>query len=393
MGEVDFDNLGLDARLLRAIKKRGFERPTAVQSECIPKALEGRDIVARARTGSGKTLAYLLPAFHRVLNSGKGLAGWQALILVPTRELCEQVKEVALALAQHCGESLTAVALLAEGHAARSAASSAGQVVVSTPARVAALIRDGALSARLLERTLSTLVLDEADLLLSYGYEGDVAAIAPLVPRSCQCMLMSATTSDDVDRLTKLVLQNPIALDLLAAAGGAEGAGAPDDGAGAAAEIDHRSITLPAACGARGPASETGEKLLYLLALLRLNLVQPKVLIFVNSAEAGMRVRLFLDAFGLRCSLLSAELPLNSRHHVLQEFNRGLFDYLIATDDVHAADFQPRLSKKQQQQQQGKDKRGRKGPKKDEEFGVTRGIDFKGVRTVINFDMPSGVQG
>lgn len=61
------------------------------QAEAIPRALEGRDIVARARTGSGKTLAYLLPALHRVLSAGKGRAGWQALVLVPTRELCEQV--------------------------------------------------------------------------------------------------------------------------------------------------------------------------------------------------------------------------------------------------------------------------------------------------------------
>ncbi len=61
------------------------------QAEALPRALEGRDIVARARTGSGKTLAYLLPALHRVLSAGKGRAGWQALVLVPTRELCEQV--------------------------------------------------------------------------------------------------------------------------------------------------------------------------------------------------------------------------------------------------------------------------------------------------------------
>ena len=61
------------------------------QAEAIPRALEGRDIVARARTGSGKTLAYLLPALHRVLSASKGRAGWQALVLVPTRELCEQV--------------------------------------------------------------------------------------------------------------------------------------------------------------------------------------------------------------------------------------------------------------------------------------------------------------
>ena len=142
---MDFGSTGLDPRLLRALGKRGFTKPTPVQvrrlsrgageqphkhvdtatmqlhmhagpkgqprraaaaaaacsslasspppqAECIPKALEGRDIVARARTGSGKTLAYLLPALHRVLAAGKGTASLQALVLVPTRELCEQVR-------------------------------------------------------------------------------------------------------------------------------------------------------------------------------------------------------------------------------------------------------------------------------------------------------------
>ena len=386
-----FADLGLDPRLLRALNKRSFETPMPVQAACIPKALEGRDIVARARTGSGKTLAYLLPAFHRILSSGKGRAGWQALVLVPTRELCEQVAEEASLLATHCGEGLTATALLAEGAAARAAVSTSGQLVVSTPGRIATLIRDGALPARLIEGSLVSLVLDEADLLLSYGYENDVAALAPLVPRSCQCMLMSATTSEDVDRLTKLVLQSPELLDLLAVR---KGDGEDDEGeleaGGSAAEIEHRSIDLPAACGSGGPHQEISEKLLHLLTLLRLALVQRKVLIFVNSADTGMRVRLFLDAFGLRCSVLSADLPLNSRHHILQEFNRGLFDYLIATDDVHAADM---VTRKDRDRGGKRKKDGKKGPKKDEEYGVTRGIDFKGVNTVINFEMPASVAG
>lgn len=86
-----FDALGLDVRLVRALAKTKITSPTPVQSACIPEALEGRDVVARARTGSGKTLAYLLPALHRILQSDKGEMAWQALVLVPTRELCEQV--------------------------------------------------------------------------------------------------------------------------------------------------------------------------------------------------------------------------------------------------------------------------------------------------------------
>jgi ATP-dependent RNA helicase DDX56/DBP9 len=87
---MSFSDLGLDARLLRALGKRSISVPTPVQSECIPEALQGRDIVARARTGSGKTLAYLLPALHKLITA-EHADQLSALILVPTRELCEQV--------------------------------------------------------------------------------------------------------------------------------------------------------------------------------------------------------------------------------------------------------------------------------------------------------------
>lgn len=407
---ADFSALGLDPRILRALSKRGFERPTSVQAEAVPRALEGRDVIARARTGSGKTLAYLLPALHRVLQSGKGRSGWQALILVPTKELCEQVREEAATLVAHCGEALVASALLAEGIAARGAATSAGQIVVSTPARVAKLVRDGTLAASLLARTLSTLVLDEADLLLSYGYREDIATIAPVIPRSCQCMLMSATSSAEVDTLTQLVLQNPVSLDLLGALpqsieGNALEAGTKDRAANLNSlakdsdTIDHRRLDLPAACGSGGVKTEMTEKLLHLLTLLRLALVQKKVLIFVNSPDSGMRVRLFLEAFGVRASLLSADQPLNSRHHILQEFNKGLFDYLIATDDVHGSsstssmDASKNKSMGREANTDGGRVRKSSKRKKDAEFGVTRGIDFKGVSTVINFDMPNSFEG
>lgn len=88
---TSFDDLQLDPKLLQALKKKGFASPTPVQSACIPEALSGKDLVAQARTGTGKTLAYVLPALHRILSSAHGSAGWQALFLVPTRELCEQV--------------------------------------------------------------------------------------------------------------------------------------------------------------------------------------------------------------------------------------------------------------------------------------------------------------
>ena len=96
-----FLDLALDPRLQRALAKRGFAKPSTVQAACVPEALAGRDIVARARTGSGKTLAYLLPALHRVLSSEEVVGNFKAIVLVPTRELCEQVGVELVAMQCH----------------------------------------------------------------------------------------------------------------------------------------------------------------------------------------------------------------------------------------------------------------------------------------------------
>ncbi|KAI8466490.1 MAG: P-loop containing nucleoside triphosphate hydrolase protein [Monoraphidium minutum] len=404
---TSFADLGLDPRLLRSLGKQGFDTPTPVQAAAIPKALEGKDIVARARTGSGKTLAYLLPALHKVMTSGDTKTGWRALVLVPTRELCEQVAGEVRAVVQHCGVPLSVTALIADAPAmARAAATGAGAVVVSTPARVATALKEGWLPAGALQQRLQVLVLDEADLLLSYGYEDDLRLLAPQVPRSCQCMLMSATTSSDVEQLQKLVLHNPTTLNLLAApagaAGGGGGGGGGDGGlagggSGAAAEIAH--FHYPCA---------KEDRPLVVLALLKLGLLRKKVLIFANAPDEGMRLRLFLESFGLRLALLSPDQPLNSRSHILASFNKGLFDYLIAIDDVHArasdgAAAPAAAGKKRRRGAKdaaaaaaaagGAAKGGPRKAAKDEEFGVTRGIDFKGVRTIVNYDLPATVQG
>jgi ATP-dependent RNA helicase DDX56/DBP9 len=148
------------------------------------------------------------------------------------------------------------------------------------------------------------LVLDEADLLLSFGYEDDVKEIVPHIQRSVQCMLMSATTSEDVKRLQALVLHNPVALSLLDAPKDGAGGG---NGASASTEIQHFRFDCAAP-----------DRFLVTMAMLKLGAIKRKVLIFVNSIDTGFQLRLFLERFGIRTALLNAELPLNSRHHILQ---------------------------------------------------------------------------
>ncbi|XP_072990141.1 DEAD-box ATP-dependent RNA helicase 16 [Typha latifolia] len=369
--EINFENLGLDEQLTRALRKKGITAPTPIQREAIPLVLEGKDVVARAKTGSGKTFAYLLPLLHQLLklSSEKRLrkAAPNAFILVPTRELCQQVYSEVSSLLEFCTERLKITQLTANMPVRDMGVALSGppNIVVTTPACISTCISKGVLQAPSIKKSLSMLILDEADLLMSYGYEDDLKAFIPHIPRSCQSILMSATSSSNVEKLKKLFLHNPTTLTL------SEEGHSKDD------IIPKNVQQFLISCGAH-------DKLLYMLSLLKLELVQKKVLIFVNSIDMAFRLRLFLEKFGIRSAVLNAELPQNSRLHILEEFNAGLFDYLIATDNQ--TKDKEKTSKETQAQSRNSKKQSHQNI--DAEFGVVRGIDFKNVFTVVNFDMP-----
>ncbi|KAF3320475.1 DEAD-box ATP-dependent RNA helicase 16 [Carex littledalei] len=375
--DVSFDTLGLDEQLSRALRKKGITVATPIQREAIPLILEGKDVVARAKTGSGKTLAYLLPMFHSLLKlcfeKHATKASPNVFILVPTRELCQQVYQEASSLLEFCTEKLKLVQLTASMPPREMRISLAGppNIVVTTPACISTCISKGILKASSIKDSLSMLILDEADLLLSYGYEKDLKVLTPHIPRSCQCILMSATSSTDVETLKKLLLHNPVTLTL------SEVGSSKDE-------------IIPSSVQQFWISCSALDKQLYMLALLKLELVQKKVLIFVNTIDMAFRIRLFLEKFGIKSAVLNAELPQNSRIHILEEFNAGLFDYLIATDDSHSKE-------KEQMNKENKSKsrnsRRRLKQNLDSEFGVVRGIDFKNVYTVVNFDMPQTAAG
>ncbi|TKV91583.1 hypothetical protein SEVIR_9G106200v4 [Setaria viridis] len=370
--EVSFDELGLDEQLKRALRKKGIAKATPIQQEAIPLILEGKDVVAKAKTGSGKTFAYLLPLLHELLKlSSEGRIrkpAPNAFILVPTRELCQQVYNEASSLLEFCTSKLKVVQVTASmSHKDITVAlSGPPNILVSTPACVATCISKGIMRGSSIKESLSMMILDEADLLLSYRCEDDLKALIPHIPRSCQSILMSATSSSDVDKLTKLLLHNPFILTLT------EVGRAKDD-------------VIPKNVQQFWISCDVKDKMLHILALLKFELIQKKVLIFVNSIDAAFRLRLFLEKFGIRSAVLNAELPQNSRLHIIEAFNARLFDYLIATDDAKTKE------EKQTDKENKKDARvSRKHLQQtlDAEFGVVRGIDFKNVFTVVNFDMP-----
>lgn len=167
--EPGFADFGLDPRLLQAISTQKYKTPTIVQQKAIPLALEGQDIIARARTGSGKTAAYVLPVLESILKRKKQAStpSTTALFLVPTRELADQVTKVVESLTAFCSKEIQVVKLSdrVPDAVSKSLLSNSPDIVVATPARAWHNIK----SAALLVDALTHLVIDEADLVLSYG--------------------------------------------------------------------------------------------------------------------------------------------------------------------------------------------------------------------------------
>src|SRR5512145_1209431 len=184
---MPFTHLKLHASLLKAIKELGWVRPTAIQAEAIPPAIEGRDVMASAQTGSGKTAAFLLPIVNRLIERPRRTT--RALVLAPTRELAAQILEDLDALAIHTPVTGAAVyggvGMGPQEHAFRSGV----DIVIATPGRLMDHMRS---SYARLDR-LEHLVLDEADRMLDMGFLPEIRRILAKLPTRRQTLLFSAT--------------------------------------------------------------------------------------------------------------------------------------------------------------------------------------------------------
>ena len=351
----------LDARILRALADNKFGTPTPVQRESLQYSLGGaaRDILARARTGSGKTLAYGLPILQKIVATKQGIprssaeySVTRALVLVPSRELAEQATRQLNDVLTYC-KDMVRVANLArpvKSSVQKLLLSERPDVVVATPSRALASMQAGDLVVR---DSLQSLVIDETDLVLSYGYGTDVKTILQegFLSRTHQTFLMSATLDDDTEALRELMLKDPVVLRL-------------ENDTSLAENLSQYFVE-----------TSEDEKFLLVYVMLKLRLIRGKCLLFVNDIDRCYRLKLFLEQFGLRTCVLNEELPVNSRFHIVEEFNKGKYDYIIATDANAAPE-----SKKTTSSQRGK------------EFNVSRGIDFVAVACVINFDLPTSTR-
>ncbi|KAJ3305571.1 ATP-dependent DNA/RNA helicase [Kappamyces sp. JEL0829] len=292
----------------------------------------------------------------------------QCLVLVPTRELALQVTKVIQDLCLYCSKEVKAVNI-AVGDVSLSAQipllAEYPHIIISTPARLREHLEAGNV---VLRDSIESLIVDEADLILSYGYDEDVTQILKHLPQIYQSYLMSATLSEDVDKLKKLILRKPAILKL--------------------EESEEQSLLTQYYINCSDE-----EKYLLTLFMLKLR-VHPfgshKSLIFVNSIDKCYKLKLFLEQFGIMSCALNSELPVKSRYHIVQEFNRGIYDFIIATDEFikEEAEDEQDAAGNDGETRVPKPKKRKHMARRDGEYGVSRGIDFKNVSSVINFDMP-----
>ena len=298
---MPFTSLGLDPSLLRGLKELGFTRPTPIQTDAIPPALAGRDLLACAMTGSGKTAAFLLPIMQRLLAKPK--RGTRALILTPTRELAAQILEHLNELAVHT--SITGAAVFGgvgmgpQEHAFRSGV----DVLVATPGRLLDHFRhpyakiDG----------LEFLVFDEADRMLDMGFLPDIKRVLRHVPAKRQTLFFSATMPAPIAALSREILRDPVTINVQRQSGPAVG------------------ITQ-----AVYPVAQELKSQLLVTLLERGE--TDEALVFTRTKHRADRLMKYLVKAGIPAERIHGNRSQPQRTAALAGFKSGQFRVLVATD-------------------------------------------------------------
>lgn len=203
-----FEEMGLSRIMMRALKKLGYEKPSPIQGQVIPWALQGYDVLGQARTGTGKTASFAIPILEQ-LDPLRTCPSPQALILVPTRELAAQVHGEFVKLAEGCPTSVLEVAGGKHMDRQTKKLQQGVQVVVGTPGRVIDHIQRGSLRLN----RLWCVVLDEADRMLDIGFRPDIERILRRCPENRQTLFLSATLADDVREFATRYLYEPVHID------------------------------------------------------------------------------------------------------------------------------------------------------------------------------------
>ncbi len=298
---MPFKALGLHHSLVQATGEMRYVEPTPIQAEAIPAILAGRDLIGTAQTGTGKTAAFLLPILHRLIDLPPGSA--RALIVIPTRELAQQIDDVCQALAYH---TKLRVALLVGGMPMgrqERAVQRGAELIVATPGRLLDHMRQG--QARFDQ--LHTLVLDEADRMLDMGFMPDLQRIIARLPARKQTLLFSATMPPVIVKLAAEILNDPLTV-----------------------QIGRRSAPAVGITQAAYPVPEHLKQ--PLLRYLLRHTDMPSVLVFTRTKMLARRLARTIAADGFAVAELHSNLTQPQRNRAMEGFRRGDFQVLVATN-------------------------------------------------------------
>ncbi|WBC17861.1 DEAD/DEAH box helicase [Micromonospora sp. WMMA1998] len=296
-----FADTGLAPALVAELTRQGITAPFPIQSATLPDSLAGRDVLGRGRTGSGKTLAFGLPLLHRTAGHRARPGRPLALVLVPTRELAQQVTAAltpyAGALKLRCATVVGGLSLTRQADALRAGA----EVLVATPGRLHDLIDRG--DARLDQ--VAVTVLDEADQMADMGFLPQVTKLLEQVAPGGQRMLFSATLDRGVDRLVRRFLTDPVTHSV-------------DPGTATVTAMTHHVLHLEA------EDKQT--------ALAHIAAREGRTIVFIATKHRADRVARQLLSKGVRAAALHGGKSQPQRTRILEQFRTGLVTALVATD-------------------------------------------------------------
>lgn len=320
-----FDELDLNDDILDALDTMNFVECTPIQERAIPEVLDGRDLLASAQTGTGKTAAYLLPILELLSRGNSNPDKVNALVLVPTRELAQQVDQLLGGFAYYQNTSWIAVYGGNDGVAfaqQQRAFANGGDIVIATPGRLLSLIR----STKVDLSGIDYLVLDEADRMLDIGFYDDIMDIISHLPEKRQTLMFSATFPKDVEMLARKVLKDPAEVKISVSK--------PADGIVQSVYILHDNQKIP------------------LISYLFANEDCGKTVIFLSSKDKVKELYFTLKKMHHNVAQIHSDLENSERSQVLLDFKNNKINILVATDVV------------------------------------SRGIDIDDIETVINYDAP-----
>jgi superfamily II DNA/RNA helicase len=300
---VTFSELSIDQDLVDALAANGIIEPFPIQSQTIPLALEGQDIIGQAKTGTGKTLGFGLPIIQRLgLNPAPGV---QALVVVPTRELCVQVYEDLAAASVNRATSVVAIygGKAYEGQIDQ--LKSGAQIVVGTPGRLLDLASQRLLSLS----SVREMVLDEADKMLDLGFLSDIEKLFSQTPATRHTMLFSATMPGPIVALARRFMNRPIHIR----------ATDPDEGQ-VQANIKHLVY--------RAHSLDKDEVIARILQADG----RGKTVVFTRTKRAAAKLVEELNDRGFNAGAVHGDLNQEQRERAMAAFKAGKKDILIATD-------------------------------------------------------------